>query len=65
MDQDRIVAVGLLTQQELSLLGPTFTRLWPVENAPEFDDLIRAIDEADQVMMHERNRSGTVQSHSS
>ncbi len=59
MDQDRIVAVGLLTQQDLTLLGPTFTRLWPVENAPEFDDLIRAIDEADQTVMHERNRGGS------
>ena len=60
MDQDRIVAVGLLTQQDLTLLGPTFTRLWPVEDAPEFDDLVRAIDEADQQMMHERNCATTV-----
>ena len=55
MDQDRIVAVGLLTEQDLTLLGPTFTRLWPVEEAPEFDDLVRAIDEADQQMMHRQN----------
>ena len=63
MDQNRIVAVGLLTEQELTLLGPTFTRLWPVENAPAFDDLIRAIDEADQTMMHERNRGSAVRRH--
>ena len=54
MDQDRIVAVGLLTQQDLSLLGPTFTRLWPVEDAPEFDDLVRAIDDADQQMLQKQ-----------
>jgi hypothetical protein len=44
---DRIVAVGLLTQQDLRLLGPTFDRAWPVEEAPAFDALLRAIDEAD------------------
>jgi hypothetical protein len=48
MDQDRIVAVGLLTQRDLDLLGPTFDRLWPVEEAPEFNALLRAIDEADR-----------------
>ena len=46
--QDRIVAVGLLTQKELNLLGPTFERLWPVEDAPRFEQLLEAIDEADR-----------------
>jgi hypothetical protein len=45
---ERIVAVGLLTQRELNLLGPTFERAWPVEDAPEFNELLRAIDEADR-----------------
>jgi hypothetical protein len=45
--QERIVAVGLLTQRELNLLGPTFERAWPVEEAPSFNELLRAIDEAD------------------
>lgn len=46
--QDRIVAVGLLTQQDLNLLGPTFQRAWPVEYAPSsFEGLLRAIDEAE------------------
>ena len=48
MTRKRIVAVGLLTQHDLTLLGPTFDRLWPVEDAPQFDDLLQAIDEADQ-----------------
>lgn len=48
MDQDRIVAVGLLTRRDLKLLGPTFDRLWPVEDAPAFEELLRAIDEADE-----------------
>jgi hypothetical protein len=46
--RERIVAVGLLTQQDLNLLGPTFERAWPVEEAPEFDELLHAIDEADR-----------------
>lgn len=45
---DRIVAVGLLTKRELNLLGPTFDRAWPVEEAPAFNELLRAIDEADR-----------------
>jgi hypothetical protein len=46
---ERIVAVGLLTQKDLNLLGPTFERAWPVEEAPStFEDLLVAIDQADQ-----------------
>ena len=45
---ERIVAVGLLTQRDLNLLGPTFERVWPVEEAPSFNELLRAIDEADR-----------------
>jgi hypothetical protein len=45
---ERIVAIGLLTKRDLTLLGPAFDRAWPVEEAPEFDDLIRAVDEADR-----------------
>ena len=44
---ERIVAVGLLTKHDLSLLGPTFDRIWPVEEAPSFGELLRAIDDAD------------------
>ena len=45
---ERIVAVGLLTQRELNILGPTFDRAWPVEDGPQFEELLRAIDEADR-----------------
>jgi hypothetical protein len=52
MDQvaelDRIVAVGLLTRRDLDLLGPTFDRVWPVEDTPRFSELLKAIDEADR-----------------
>ena len=48
--RERIVAIGLLTQDELGLLGPAFDRAWPVDKAPHFDELIRAIDDADEKM---------------
>jgi hypothetical protein len=46
--EERIVAVGLLTQREVELLGHGFSRLWPVDETPCFTELIKAIDEADE-----------------
>jgi hypothetical protein len=46
--RDRIVAVGLLTRHDLNALGPAFDRAWPVEETPNFSELLRAIDEADR-----------------
>ena len=48
MAEERIVAVGLLTQREVELLGDGFSRLWPVDNTSCFTELIEAIDEADR-----------------
>lgn len=48
MSEQRIVAVGLLTQREVELLGDGFSRLWPVDSTPCFTELIQAIDEADR-----------------
>jgi hypothetical protein len=45
---DKIVAMGLLTQNDLSRLGDTFKRVWPVKEVPSFEELLRAIDEADR-----------------
>ena len=47
MADRRIVAVGLLTREEVNLLGSTFDRIWPVEDAPDFAELLEAIDKAD------------------
>ena len=55
---DRIVAIGLLTEQEVTLLGPAFNRLWPVEEAPHFDEMLRAIDSADQELHQAKPREG-------
>lgn len=51
--EKRIVAVGLLTREDLALLGPAFTRAWPVEVTGCFNDLLRAIDEADREIRNE------------
>jgi hypothetical protein len=47
MTDEMIIAVGLLTKRDVKLLGPTFSRLWPVEEAPAFSDLLKAIDDED------------------
>ena len=54
----RIVAVGLLTAQDVKTLGPTFERLWPVEDTPCFSHLLQAIDEADRDLRRDRDDSG-------
>lgn len=53
---ERIVAVGLLTRHELQLLGPAFDRAWPVEEAPAFNELLKAIDEADRRLQQAAQR---------
>ena len=57
MPAERIIAVGLLTKRDVKLLGPTFDRLWPVEEAPDFSALLRAIDDADAELQR-RDREG-------
>lgn len=57
MSANRIVAVGLLTQGDVELLGPTFERLWPVEETPCFSQLLEAIDDADRELWRERDAS--------
>lgn len=55
VDAERIVAVGLLAHTDIELLGPTFTRLWPIDETPCFSQLLRAIDEADRELRRERD----------
>ena len=56
MDREPIVAVGLLTKRDLTALGPTFDRAWPLDQAQEFRDLLRAIDEADARLKRDTDR---------
>ena len=60
MDYDEIVAVGLLTRNDVRLLGPSFDRLWPVDQAPRFDGLLEAIDEADRRLKQQGQSRGVV-----
>jgi hypothetical protein len=47
-DSRQIVAIGLLTQQDLEMLGQGFDRAFPVDDNLVFEDLLRAIDQADR-----------------
>lgn len=47
-EQEPIVAVGLLTERDLSVLGQGFRRAYRIPPDPRcFDDLLAAIDRAD------------------
>lgn len=46
--RDDIVAIGLLTQNDIQRLGNSFSRLFPLPRDGAFDDLIKAIDDADR-----------------
>jgi hypothetical protein len=62
LTQERIVAVALLTESDLNMLGPTFTRAWPVEDAPMFGELLREIDKAERKLSRQadlREKTGT------
>lgn len=55
MSEQRIVAVCLVTQPELELLGPSFLRAYPIDEAPCFSELLQAIDEADRQLWRQRD----------
>ena len=48
MPDEKIVAIALLTQGDLKRLGGTLAKVWPVHNAPEFEELLQAIDDAER-----------------
>lgn len=50
MNQDRIVAVGLLSQEDLNRLGTSFQRVFPLGQDNGFDDLLKAIDAAERTL---------------
>jgi hypothetical protein len=51
-----VVAIGLLTADDLSRLGPSFQLAWPVDDTPCFEGLLQAIDEADRAIWRQRDR---------
>ena len=48
-ENDRIVAVGLLTERDLAILGQGFRRAYPLNQGHDFDELLHAIDEAERI----------------
>jgi hypothetical protein len=48
MPNDRFVAVGLLTQRDLEVLGSGFRRAFPLNDTTDFTSLLIEIDEATQ-----------------
>ena len=59
--EDRIIAVGLLTQRDVELLGGGFSRLWPLDETACFTELLRAIDEADRDIQESRTEPADAQ----
>lgn len=47
MPDNRIVAVGLLTQRDLDLFGSRLRYFFPVGDDPIFADLLAKLDEVD------------------
>ena len=45
MASERVVAVGILTERDLSVLGTGFRRMVPVQNDDAFAKLIAKLDE--------------------
>ena len=42
--RDKIVAVGLLTQRDIEVLGIGLCRLFPLERDSAFEELLRELD---------------------
>ncbi|HEU4969174.1 hypothetical protein [Sphingomonas sp.] len=47
-EAERIVAIGLLTEQDLDILGTGFRRAFRVDDTPCFDELLEQIDAAER-----------------
>lgn len=47
-EAERIVAIGLLTEQDLDILGTGFRRAFRIDDTPCFDELLAAIDAAEK-----------------
>ena len=46
MDDDPFVAVGLLTETNIRMLGTSLRQVFPIPHDSKFDDLVRALDDA-------------------
>ncbi len=48
MSEAGVVAVGLLTEHDLSVLGPQFKRAYRIDEDHDFHELLAAIDAAER-----------------
>ena len=46
MTDDPFVAVGLLTETNIRMLGPSLRQVFPIPRDDKFDDLLKALDRA-------------------
>jgi hypothetical protein len=56
MTRGRIVAVGLLTQEHLDVLGTSLRKVYRIDETPCFPELLEAIDQADREHWREEDR---------
>lgn len=49
MEREPIVAIGLLTQTHIRMLGSSLKQVFPIADDNRFDDLLEALDELDRV----------------
>lgn len=54
-DQDRVVAIGLLTQRDVFALGHDLSRVYPINEMPCFGALLGKIDDADRAFHRARD----------
>jgi len=53
------VAVGLLTERDIDVLGTGFRRLFPIDEAHPFDSLLQALDEVDETKLVNKSAEPT------
>lgn len=52
----RIVAVALLTQEQLDMLGDSLKKVYRIDETPCFPELLEAVDRADREHWREEDR---------
>lgn len=52
MPSDKIVAVGLLTESNVRTLGSSLKKVFPITEDARFDDLLKALDQAQHARGH-------------
>ena len=46
MSDEPYVAIGLLTETNIRMLGPSLRQVFPIPRDNKFDDLVRQLDQA-------------------